>query len=528
MANTTSQYAFSDAIGAGSPVVASNLPVIDYTAWDYPAIKRFLTRLAKAHFGNKYNNFVESDFGIMLLEYLAAHGDFISMKADYLMNEAIMLTASLPKNVRRHARSRGYRPRPRLAARYDFTVSVVQAYTVDIVIQSGFTIQTSAPDGRILAVQIYKADEDGNPLQDEPIVLSAGLKSISDVVGVEGERKSTEASGFGQRFQIIRLPEGNILPTSIQVRVDGELWTEVETILDQGPEKVYRVDQEARSERWFIVCGDGARGAVFPDGAVIDVSYRVGGGSRGNLSAGFINVNEIIAVPESNLAAPVTFVNRSRGRGGDDGESSQDIRANITGWNHEQFRILTLDDYTTYSNRYWKEGVGRVGKGRAYLRHAGCSANIIELFLVELGVGQTVIPPSDRLMSAIATDIEPIKDAVHHLCVRPGRIVYVDTKVFANFPKSYASRKTEAESLVAAAMAFYFDLRLWTFGRPLKPKEAEKTVTGSTPAVDAKVSFFMDPGFQLESDGSYNALRHELVRPRPVEINISFTGDVYQ
>jgi len=529
LANETVQFTFSDPLAASAENQGQQqLPAIDYTAWDYPAIKRMLYRIARNLFGDKYNNFVESDFGVVALEYLAAHGDFISFKTDYIANEAIFLTAALPKNIKRHARGRGYRPRPRMSAYYGMAITVPQAYPVDIIIQPGFSIQNNVGiDGNILAFQVYVADENGDPIEDEDIVLPAGSTSNTNIVGVEGETRAIQIEGTGQPFQTISLPEQNILPHSIRLFVDSARWTEVETLYNQGPAQVYRVDVNDRDDRYFVIGGDGNRGMAFPEGSRVEVVYRVGGGQRGNIPSGFINITETVAVPVQGISAPITFVNRTRGRGGDDGETVDEIRANLPFFWKRQNRLTALEDYTSFATTYYDEGIGRIAKARSYLRHAGCSANIIDIFTVEYVNNTSIVRTSDRLIESLSGAIESKKMATHSVCIKPGRIVETNVRVFANFPRSYSIRKAEMESLVNAAIDFFFSIETWTFGRPLRPSEASKLILSGTPATNVRVDFELDPGFEMNEDGSYSTAHNELIRPRAPEINVSFTGDQF-
>jgi hypothetical protein len=83
------------------------------------------------------------------------------------------------------------------------------------------------------------------------------------------------------------------------------------------------------------------------------------------------------------------------------------------------------------------------------------------------------------------------------------------------------------ESLVNAAIEFFFSLETWTFGRPLRPTDATKFILSGTPATDVLVDFELDPGFDMNHDGSYTSAHNELIRSRSPEINISFTGDQF-
>jgi predicted phage baseplate assembly protein len=111
---------------------------------------------------------------------------------------------------------------------------------------------------------------------------------------VEGRRVDERFAGTGRPHQLIRLASRpvmieEIVEPSIRVAVDGQIWTRVLSFVRSQPDDthyVLSVDGDGIGE---IVFGDGIRGKVPADGAVIDVRYRVGGGVQGNLEAGRIN-----------------------------------------------------------------------------------------------------------------------------------------------------------------------------------------------------------------------------------------------
>ncbi len=61
--------------------------LIDYAGSDFDAIRLNLIRYIRAVYPLDYNNFIESDLGVMLIDLVAYVGSVTSMKADFLANE---------------------------------------------------------------------------------------------------------------------------------------------------------------------------------------------------------------------------------------------------------------------------------------------------------------------------------------------------------------------------------------------------------------------------------------------------------
>lgn len=517
------EYAYFDPVASGSTTQNTPPSTIDYTAWDYDTIKRRLSQIAQAHYGDSYNNLTEQDFGVVLMEYMAAISDWTSYKLDYYINESFLSTAILEKSIRRHARRVGYRVRPRMPARYDFTLTVEEPYSVDVTIRPGLRLYTNGKDAAPLSVEIYLADSAGNPLYDQEIVLPAGLITLDNLIGIEGILRSRDTRGNGTTNQVFPINDTKVLPTSIRMWVDNQEWSEVEALADHGPELVFRVDQDDRTNKTYVITGDGIHGAVVPSGSGVVIQYRTGGGERGNLPAGFIKVSQSVLIPGTNTSAPLTFINRTRGRGGDNGETGEDIRLALPAWYRTQDRLVTIDDYTTYADSYYSSESGRVAKARAYVGHAACSANIILIYVLEYVSSSEVASPSDKLLADLLLAIDQKKIATDEICLKAGHPVSIDLRIYAQSVRANYPKKSDIESKIRQALERFFDLRQWTFGKAFDRLNILRWLGSITEVDNFDVTATMDPGYEIVN-GVYQARPWELIRPRTLEITIDFTS----
>ena len=74
---------------------------IDFTATDFASLRTALINYIKAVYPLDYNNFVESDLGMMLIELVSYMGTIMSMKADMLAHENFLQTAKDRDSVRK-------------------------------------------------------------------------------------------------------------------------------------------------------------------------------------------------------------------------------------------------------------------------------------------------------------------------------------------------------------------------------------------------------------------------------------------
>lgn len=82
---------------------------IKYTSRDFSTIKNDLIEHAKRFYPDEYKDFSVGTVNSLLMDQIAYVGDVLSFYLDYSVNEAFLDTALERKNVRKHARSLGYR-----------------------------------------------------------------------------------------------------------------------------------------------------------------------------------------------------------------------------------------------------------------------------------------------------------------------------------------------------------------------------------------------------------------------------------
>ena len=75
--------------------------LINFTDSDFLSIRDGVIKYIKAVYPTEYQNFSESDLGMMLVEIIAYMGSVISLKTDVLANESFLRTAKNRNNVKK-------------------------------------------------------------------------------------------------------------------------------------------------------------------------------------------------------------------------------------------------------------------------------------------------------------------------------------------------------------------------------------------------------------------------------------------
>ncbi|MFE4513461.1 putative baseplate assembly protein [Kitasatospora sp. NPDC056783] len=146
-------------------------------------------------------------------------------------------------------------------------------------------------------------------------------------------------------------PEG--ARSTLEVRVDGVRWHEVDSLAGRGPgERVY-VTGAAADGRTTVTFGDGVHGSRLPTGQEnVRARYRVGIGAVGNVGAG--RISQLTSRPLGVSAV----VNPLPATGGADPDGPGPARRNIPLAVTALDRLVSVPDYEDFTR-------GRAGIGRA-------------------------------------------------------------------------------------------------------------------------------------------------------------------
>lgn len=163
-----------------------------------------------------------------------------------------------------------------------------------------------------------------------------------EVVGQGLRRDSMVGIGTGTPDQVVKLPDEDIDPESIELDVEAEdgwmRWQPVDYLTGRrADERVYRLDGAAG----VIYFGDGLSGMRPSEGRRIRIAaYRYGGGAAGNLPPGSIKAF-------GGGGARLKVRHEWPCRGGRDGESVADAQRRIPEYLNHRDRAVTNSDFQT-------------------------------------------------------------------------------------------------------------------------------------------------------------------------------------
>ena len=277
---------------------------------------------------------------------------------------------------------------------------------------SGKPLFRRSPPLTVVAVRNTGTDDEISwlPPLPEPFTPANTVLKGNNVLATHGATVNDEpvfvADGTpGQRFTLSRSPVTHLLRTGafvrrrskpeLEVRVDGVLWQEVESLFASLPSDLAYTTVIDENDRLSVAFGTGARGSVPPAGAHVTARYRIGLGSLGNVGSGSLSVF-VTAVPQVKAVT-----NPFPAEGGAERESSEEAKISGPGSVISQQRAVTLADYELLARAF--PGVGKA-KARVGLRGG---YKVVQVFIAP--ENPTTVPPplpSGELKDALKQHLE--------------------------------------------------------------------------------------------------------------------------
>lgn len=315
---------------------------------------------------------------------------------------------------------------------------------------------------------------------------------VEQRVLVEGE---LVGAGTGEPDQRLRLANAPVIPATLRLRVDGELWEQVDDLLAADPEvrigeprrpiylaetsivdrsRVYRLDPESGE----LEFGSGAHGARPRAGARVVADYAWGGGRAGNVGASALNRS-----PQ--LPAGFKVSNPIRTWGGDDGEEIAEAERAIPRAVQHRERLVALQDFVDVTWRAPGVDLGRVEVLPLYdptSRQADVAGLVTVMVIPRFDPQAPEAPIPDRFfLETVCRHLQPRRLITTELHIRGPEYVDIAVSVGIELVGGLAIAPVR-EAVRAELRRFLSPLRGgrdgqgWPLDTPVQPRELEAVV----------------------------------------------------
>ncbi len=463
---------------------------IDFAASDFATLRQNLINYTKANFPLDYNNFNESDFGMLLIELMAAVGHIQSHKSDYLASENFLRTARERSSVKKLMELIGIRMKGPIAAAANASLTFTPAAEA-----SGLTFSpsqrtisiTSPQDGGSLTYTLYKVNNNGTiDIEQNTDSIEFTFDATTDPVTItsamllEGAFVVETGTFTGPNsIKSIKLSQSPFIEKSAQVFIDGNaatngVYLEEDNLYfaSSADDKVFQVitnDDFAAT----LLFGDNTIGKSPAVGDSYTVTYRVGGGSRGNIAESFINA-QLTGTAKltggSTATADINVQNSSIGTGGAEAESIARAKRYGPLKFRSQNRLVTLQDYKAFANTF-ASNYGSTGKATTSVRRAFSSANNIDVFVLEKASDSQLRQATQEYKRQLLEAIDAKKMITDDPVIVDGLIRTIDVNVTINLDRKFKKDKSQIISRANAIIANYFSVDNLEFGQPFAPQK---------------------------------------------------------
>jgi len=511
-------------LAVSSPLKSASYAGLSYMSQDYWSFKNRLMELIGTKFEKNFNDFNESSLGVMQVELWSFLADTISFKIDQLANEMFVDTVTEVDNMFRLVKLVGFKPTPPIPARAMFSGSIMFPLTTDLVLETPVAIHYEIP-GVVnhQVMELFPADSNGNPVPTEPIIFPAGALTINNVVGIQGNTITRQFKGKGVPNQIVVLGDGYILSKSIRLYVDGILWEEVDSFTENNPLPQYRIEYGPQYT-CTIIFGNNQTGLMPGVNSNIQVVFRRGGGSMGNVTTGSIETQVNVHAPGYSQTLTVNFKNYTKGEFGYDGDSIEDIRRKLPIHLSSQNRAVTGEDYQYLAETFSTAHHGAVGKALATLRNAGCSGNIIDLYILAREGGVRLTKPNESLKSELYNMLDKKKIFTDHICIKDGEILLVDIMIDVVLDTTQKRNEETIREKINRRLGLFFQVHNWKYGQSLRESQIVKALADIKEIYHMDVSFVTVRGIEAGHDTTSIVVPkfNEIICPDNLTVSINY------
>ena len=482
--------------------------LIDYAGTDFITLRDNLINYIKAVYPLDYDLFAESDLGMMMVEVVAYMGAVMSMKTDMIAHEMFLKTVKSPANLRKIFEIIGVKLRGPGSA------SAKASLTPDTAISdSEWTIEAanrvfqapSVSDGQPVVYTLYSTT---NGFIDNPTGATAdltfyradssgGVGSLwQNAVLIEGSLAVDE--GVFSDVDVLKqitLENGPVVDGSIQVYITDPaggttgVYKEVDSLLSTSASDM-KVFQVVYTDDFVatVQFGDGITGVLPANGASYTITYRVGGGQRGNGPANYIN-----ATIQNQDGSSIAVLNTSPFTGGIEAETIDHAKKYAKLVYRQQDRLVSLDDYMSFANTY-QDDIGQSVKATATTRKAFSSANVIDVYLLQRASSNQLQKASLSFKEDLLNAMESKKMLTDEIVLVDGLIRTVDLEIRITLDEIYEKDESKIKARIANVITDFFNIDNLDFGQRFSPNDVAKEIFTSVDEVRiAEITNFKDP-----------------------------------
>jgi len=324
------------------------MPFTQFTNLDFDQIKTQIKDYLRANSNFTDFDFEGSNFSV-LIDTLAYNTYITAFNSNMIVNESFLDSATIRENVVSLARTIGYVPRSKTAAKASITLNVPTTTT-----SAFLTLQA----GLVCVGSFDNTSYRFSLSEDVTAIVSGGVatfgSSVTPINVYQGSLLSKEFVVNTSGDQRFILDNPNIDTSTMVVYVKGindtglgREYLKVDNILKLSKTSEIYLIQEVQDEKYEILFGDGFFGKKLENNSVVTVKYIITDGQTGNgatsfdFQGNFVDSSNLRVIP----SGTVTVNTIQKASNGGEIESLSSIKYFAPRLYSAQYRAVTSRDY---------------------------------------------------------------------------------------------------------------------------------------------------------------------------------------
>tara|TARA_R110000744_G_scaffold163883_2_gene280957 strand:- start:3579 stop:5201 length:1623 start_codon:yes stop_codon:yes gene_type:complete len=467
---------------------------IDYSSADFTEFRTSLLDYLKAVYPHEFNNFVESDLGVMLVEMFAYLASVLSLKADMLANESYLPSVQSPENLRKLLQLIGVSLKGPISSRASCLLTLNTADTladgtgIQIALADRTFSIPSSKDTGMLSYTMYEVNSSTGAIDMTSDVMtltksesdSGSGATFSNIILLEGQLKTLNGTlPSTTTNHSITITDSSITEGSLIASINGVRYNEIQNLF--LADKTDKVFSKTYLDDYSVVLtfGDDVRGKSPSPNEDYTIYYRVGGGDRGNVVPQAIQTSIPITLSDASVSE-CSITNPTKATGGLKSESVAHAKKWAPYFFKTQYRAVTGEDYTTFANQFVSTA-GTAAKALATLRNSGAGSNMIDIYIVAFaaaveGSNVQVERASIAYKNELLTYLNTYKMITDEVSIVDGLIRTLDIKATIYIDTTFQPFEEDIKRAAAGAILNYFDVSNREFGERLRVDELNRVL----------------------------------------------------
>jgi len=326
-------------------------PPFDFSSREFDSIKQELSEQIQLDGSDYWSDFFESSIGVQFINMIAYLGDQASFMTDQIAREIFLVACKRYATGLQHSKMLGYRPTGPTSA----TVTVVS--TGNSAKSAAGAINLTRGTQILVGDEVFEVPDD--------MSWPAGTDDLSFTL-IQGIEDIEEFTSDGTEFQIFTTDTEEVVDGSWSVFVNEVEWVEAESLIVAGSSNSYTAEYVGESQL-RIRFGNGTLGIIPPNTSMIEIRFKTGGSSNGNIPVSAINHS--IDCTFGSTPGTLAITNTVRGSGGAEKESLSHIKEYGPQFFKSTNRGITPEDIEVLASSYVSSAYGKIAKAIPRLRN---------------------------------------------------------------------------------------------------------------------------------------------------------------